>query len=157
MPAAENLGTIERFYAALGQHDGAAMAGCYAAGARFTDPVFGRLTDGEPGDMWRMLTERSADLRVELLEHDADEATGDAHWVARYTFGRTGRPVVNDVHSWFRFDAAGRIVVQQDEFDFWSWSRQALGRTGVLLGWTPVLQHSVRDKARAGLEAFRDR
>lgn len=157
VPAADNLATIERFYAALDRHDGEAMAACYSPGATFTDPVFAHLSDGEPADMWRMLTGRSADLRVELREHDADEGTGTAHWVARYTFGQTGRPVVNDVHSWFRFDGAGRIVVQQDDFDLWRWARQALGPVGLWLGWTPVLQHSVRDKARGGLEAFRER
>lgn len=157
MAAELNRATIARFYAALDAHDGATMAACYGPGARFSDPVFGRLVDGEPGDMWRMLTQRSADLRVELVDHDADDTTGDAHWVARYTFGQTGRPVVNDVRSWFRFDDAGRIVVQQDTFDFWRWSRQALGPRGLLLGWTPVLQHAVRDRARGGLEAFRER
>ena len=79
-----------------------------------------------------------------------------ARWVARYTFGQTGRPVVNDVRSLFQFDEAGLIADQHDDFDFWRWSRQALGPVGLLVGWTPVLQHSVRDKARAGLAAFRD-
>ena len=103
--------------------------------------------------MWRMLTARSADLRVELREHAVDGRWGTAHWVARYTFGQTGRKVVNDVRSEMRFDDAGLIVQQRDEFDFWRWSRQALGPVGLLLGWTPVLQHSVRDKARGGLAA----
>ena len=154
---APGLATIERLYAALDRHDGEAMAACYAPLATFTDPVFGSLADGEPGDMWRMLTSRSADLRVELREHSADGALGAAHWVAHYTFGQTGRPVVNDVRSELRFDDAGLIVRQRDEFDFWRWSRQALGPVGLLLGWTPVLRHSVRDKARGGLAAFRDR
>ena len=86
-----------------------------------------------------------------------DDDRGSAHWVARYTFAQTGRPVVNDVRSIFRFDTAGLIVDQQDDFDFWRWARQALGRRGLLLGWTPVLQHGVRDRAMAGLEAFRNR
>jgi hypothetical protein len=151
------LATIERLYAAMDAHDGETMAACYAPQATFTDPVFVKLADGEPGDMWRMLTARSADLRVELREHDVDGSWGTAHWVAHYTFGQTGRKVVNDVRSAMRFDDAGLIVTQRDEFDFWGWSRQALGPVGLLLGWTPVLQHSVRDKARGGLAAFRDR
>ncbi len=155
--AAPGLATIERLYAAMGRHDGEAMAACYAPGALFTDPVFVGLSDGEPADMWRMLTARSGDLRVELQEHDAEGDHGSAHWVAHYTFARTGRKVVNDVRSEFRFDAAGLVASQRDEFDFWRWSRQALGPVGLLLGWTPVLQHSVRDKARGGLAAFRDR
>jgi ketosteroid isomerase-like protein len=157
MGAAENRATVGRLYAAMDRHDGEAMAACYAVDAKFSDPVFVDLTGDEPGDMWRMLTSRSADLRVELVEHDADEREGTAHWMAHYTFAQTGRAVVNDVHSMFVFDDAGLIRVQRDEFDFWRWARQALGRRGQLLGWTPVLQHTVRDRARAGLEAFRDR
>ncbi len=153
---APGLGTVERLYAAMDAHDGEAMAACYAPGATFTDPVFVGLADGEPGDMWRLLTARSADLSVDLREREVEGDRGTAHWVARYTFGRTGRKVVNDVRSQFRFDAEGLILDQRDEFDFWRWSRQALGPVGLLLGWSPVLQHSVRDKARGGLNAFRD-
>ena len=157
MGAAENRATIERLYAAMDRHDGEAMAACYARNAKFRDPVFVDLVGDEPGDMWRMLTSRSTDLQVELVEHDADEREGTARWMAHYTFAQTGRPVVNDVRSMFVFDETGLIRVQLDEFDFWRWARQALGRKGQLLGWTPVLQHTVRDRARAGLEAFRDR
>lgn len=157
MAAEDNLRTIEALYAALDRGDGEAMAELYAPEATFTDPVFVGLADGEPGDMWRMLTSRAQDMSVELVGRDAEADRGRAHWVARYTFGQTGRPVVNDVRSVFRFDGSGRIVDQQDDFDFWRWARQALGRSGLLLGWTPVLQHRVRDRARAGLEAFRNR
>ena len=157
MAAEDNLRTIEALYAALDRSDGEAMAALYAPQATFTDPVFVGLSDGEPGDMWRMLTSRAQDMSVELVGRDAEDDRGTAHWVARYTFGQTGRPVVNDVRSLFRFDGTGRIVDQQDDFDFWRWARQALGRSGLLLGWTPVLQHQVRDRARAGLEAFRNR
>jgi ketosteroid isomerase-like protein len=157
MGAAENRATVERLYAAMDRHDGEAMAACYAADAKFSDPVFVGLTGDEPGDMWRMLTSRSSDLHVELVEHDADEREGDAHWVAHYTFAQTGRAVVNDVRSMFVFDETGLIRVQHDAFDFWRWARQALGRRGQLLGWTPVLQHTVRDRALASLAAYRDR
>lgn len=156
MGAAANLATIERLYAGMAARDGEAMAGCYAGDATFTDPVFGTLRDGEPQDMWRMLMGRSRELTVELVDHDADDTHGSAHWVARYTFGQTGRPVVNDVRSDFRFGVDGLISRQRDEFDLWRWARQALGLPGVLLGWAPVLQHSVRDRARGGLAAFSD-
>ena len=48
--------------------------------------------------MWRMLTGRATDLKIELHEHEADEEIGSAHWIARYTFS-TGRPVVNDIQA----------------------------------------------------------
>lgn len=147
---------LQRFYAALDSRDGATMAACYTRDATFSDPVFGRLTGDEPGAMWRMLTSRSSDLTVELVEHAADDQRGTAHWVARYTFGSTGRPVVNDIRSLFTF-RDGLIADQQDDFDFHRWARQALGGKGVVLGWTKGMQGAVRKQARAGLDAFRAR
>lgn len=103
--------------------------------------------------MWRMLTSRSGDLRVELVDRSA-QGQGVRHtWIARYTFAPTGRPVVNDVRSTFRF-ADGLIVEQRDAFDFSRWARQALGLPGLLLGWTPLLRASARRRARASLDAW---
>jgi ketosteroid isomerase-like protein len=154
MSAEANKQTIERFYEAFDKHDGDAMAACYAPGASFDDPVFPGLRGDEPGAMWRMLTGRSDDLRVELAEHDADDTSGSAHWLATYTFTQTGRPVKNDVRATFRFDGDGRITEHKDDFSFHTWSRQALGAPGLLLGWTPVLRGATQKKARASLHAF---
>ena len=149
----QNLDLLDRFYAAFDQHDGDAMAACYTTDATFADPVFPDLSGTEPGAMWRMLTARSKDLTVELVDRAAAGDTGSAHWIARYTFGQTGRRVVNDVQSTFRF-RDGLIAEQHDEFDLYRWTRQALGPTGLLLGWTPLVQGGVRRKARAGLDQF---
>ena len=73
--------------------------------------------------------------------------------MARYRFAQTGRQVVNDVHSRFRF-VDGLIAEQVDEFDFHRWSRQALGLNGLLLGWTPMLRRNVQRQARAGLDKY---
>jgi SnoaL-like domain len=82
---------IERFYDAFGRRDGTAMAACYAPNAHFSDPVFTDLRGPEVGAMWRMLTERGADLRIELLEHEEQADRGTARWRAHYTFSQTGR------------------------------------------------------------------
>ena len=103
--------------------------------------------------MWKMLTEAPGDLRIELLEHDADEASGTAHWKAHYVFTETGRPVVNDIHASFRF-RGGLILDHRDEFSFYAWARQALGAPGVLLGWTPIVRGAVRRKAAARLDEY---
>lgn len=145
---------LRDFYAAFDRRDGEAMATLYAPDATFSDPVFVGLRDGEPADMWRMLTSRSTDLRVELPECAADETTGSARWIARYTFAQSGRPVVNDVRSTFRF-RDGLVVEQTDAFGFWTWSRQALGTPGLLLGWTPIIRGKVQSTARASLASFR--
>jgi ketosteroid isomerase-like protein len=149
-----NEALIERFYAAFAERNGAAMAACYAPEVSFSDPVFPDLHGEEAGAMWRMLTERATDLRIELLEREAGDERGSARWRAHYTFTQTGRPVVNDVRASFRF-AGGLIVEHRDEFDFHRWARQALGPVGLVLGWTPMLRASVRRRARAGLEQFR--
>jgi len=144
---------IEAFYDAFDKRDGDRMAACYAPDAHFRDPVFTDLRGEEPGAMWRMLSGRADDLRVELLDHEADADRGSAHWRARYTFTQTGRPVVNDVRASFRF-ADGLIAKHVDEFGFHRWARQALGPTGLLLGWTPIVRSATRRRARASLDEF---
>src|SRR5262249_12079907 len=103
--------TVEAFYAAFNRRDGAAMAALYAPDGRFRDPVFGELSGTEAGAMWRMLTGRAEDLRVDLVEHD----DRSARWIAHYTFTQTGRPVVNDVRARFAF-RDGLIVEHIDTF-----------------------------------------
>jgi ketosteroid isomerase-like protein len=150
----QNRALIRTLYDSLDRHDGEGMAACYAPTAQFRDPAFGELSGAEAGDMWRMLTGRAEDLSVELADHDANDETGTAHWIAHYTFTDTGRPVVNDVRARFRF-ADGLIVEHVDEFSFFGWSRQALGPLGLALGWTPLLPILVRRRTRGRLDAFR--
>ncbi len=109
MPADANMATIERLYAAFAEGNGSAMTACYAPGAHFRDPAFGDLEGEDIGVMWRMLTGRAKDLKIELGEHEAGDDRGSAHWVARYTFS-TGRPVVNDIEARFSFAEAGKIA-----------------------------------------------
>jgi len=144
---------IRSLYAALDRHDGEAMAKLYAPDGRFRDPAFGELTGAEAGDMWRMLTGQTDDLKVELAAHSADGDVGEARWIAHYTFTSTGRPVTNDVRARFHF-RDGAIVDHVDTFSFWRWARQALGPTGWILG-LPPLSRLVRRRARRGLEEFR--
>jgi ketosteroid isomerase-like protein len=147
-----NRQLIERFYEAFGRCDGAAMSACYRDDAHFHDPAFGDLHGPEIGAMWRMLTGRATDLKIELHEHDADETTGSAHWIARYTFS-TGRPVVNDIHATFTF-ADGLIAEHIDDFDFRRWARQALGPAGIAVARLPPLRGKASAKARGQLDEF---
>ena len=152
MGADANRELIERFYAAFGRCDGAAMSASYAPDAHFCDPAFGDLEGPEIGAMWRMLTERATDLKIELHEHDAADDSGSAHWIARYTFS-TGRPVVNDIQAKLRF-ADGLIVDHIDDFDFRNWAKQALGPTGHLVALLPPLRKKARAQARGQLDEF---
>lgn len=149
-----NRETIERFYAAFGECNGAAMTACYASDAHFRDPAFGDLHGADIGAMWRMLTGRATDLKIELHEHDADDASGSAHWIARYTFS-TGRPVVNEIQATLRFDDNGLIADHVDDFDFRNWAKQALGPMGNLVAILPPLRRKARAKALDQLAAFK--
>jgi ketosteroid isomerase-like protein len=153
MSAEANRATIERLYEAFGQCNGSAMTACYAPGAHFRDPAFGDLEGEEIGAMWRMLTGRATDLKIELREHDAGEDSGSAHWIARYTFS-TGRPVVNDIQASFRF-ADGLIADHVDDFDFRNWAKQALGPSGHLVALLPPLRSKARAKALDQLATYR--
>ena len=152
MPTNRNNELIERFYRALQQRDGETMAACYRADAAFRDPVF-ELQGHRIGAMWKMLTSRGVDLRVEYGNVSAGDETGSADCQAWYTFSATGRPVHNVIHSTFRF-GDGLIAAQVDEFDFWRWSRQALGPAGLLLGWSPLLRRKVQAQAAKALDRF---
>ncbi len=151
--AEENRALIKRFYAAFGQMEGAVMAACYAPDATFEDPAFGELHGADIGSMWRMLTGRASDLKVELPSHDADESTGTANWIASYTFS-TGNHVVNDIQARFRFEN-GLIADHRDDFDFRRWARQALGPMGLLVATIPPLRSKARKKAIEQLAEFK--
>jgi hypothetical protein len=91
---------------------------------------------------------------IELHEHEADEQTGSAHWIARYTFS-TGRPVVNDIRASFRFDQAGLITDHVDDFNFRRWASQALGPIGHLVALLPPLRRKARAQALDQLATYK--
>ncbi|WP_422417296.1 nuclear transport factor 2 family protein [Pseudomonas sp. GZD-222] len=144
---------ITRFYQAFQRLDAEAMVACYSDDIVFSDPAFGTLRGKDAGDMWRMLTTRAKNFTLTFDSVKADEHSGAAHWVATYLFSQTGRTVINDIQARFVF-RDGKICEHHDTFDLWRWSRQALGTTGLLLGWTPMVQGKVRQQALKGLRAF---
>jgi ketosteroid isomerase-like protein len=151
-----NEAVITAFYSAFQQLDAEAMASCYSDDIQFSDPVFTNLQGVEAADMWRMLTSKAQNFSLTFDGIRADDASGEAHWVATYTFSQTGRTVVNDIEAKFVFKN-GKIVRHRDQFNLWKWARQALGLKGLLLGWTPFLQNAVRAQAAKGLTIFRSK
>lgn len=144
---------IERFYAAFARRDWAGMATCYHPEVHFSDEAFD-LHGADAGLMWRMLVTSGRDLTLEFRDISADERSGRAHWDARYTFSATGRKVLNRIDASFEF-RDGLIVRHVDRFDFWTWSRDALGMPGLLLGWSSLLRSKVRAQAAKNLAAFK--
>lgn len=152
--------TIEALYASFARLDGEAMQACYAEDARFDDEAFSLQGRREIGGMWRMLcdaTKSRPDAKAHWRLAVSKVTDRGAHWEADYLFSATGRTVHNVIDAEFEFDAQGLIRRQRDRFDFWRWSRQALGTPGLLLGWTPMLRHKVRATAAANLRKFLER
>jgi ketosteroid isomerase-like protein len=151
---AKNKEMINSFYEAFASHDAEAMAALYHDDIEFSDPVFGKLKGEEARNMWRMLIERGKEsLVIRHSNVEAGERTGRADWAADYLFSSTGKMVHNVVSASFEFKD-GKIVKHFDSFNFWKWSRQALGATGLLLGWTPFLKKKVSEQAKRGLEKY---
>jgi len=143
---------ITNFYHAFAQKDTQSMEACYHPKATFRDPIF-YLKQPSIMDMWRMLIERGADRKIELLKVRTRNNKVEATWKASYTFGSTGLPVVNTITSTFSF-SENKIYQQNDHFDFYKWASQSLGLKGKLLGWSSFLQNSVRKQAMQRLESY---
>jgi ketosteroid isomerase-like protein len=144
---------ITNFYSAFQRGDYATMQNSYHGNAEFSDPVFQNLDSKQVTAMWQMLLTSAKDLKVSFSDARADDTTGSCHWEAWYTFSRTGRPVHNIIEARFKFKD-GKIIQHKDTFDMWRWSRQALGTSGLLLGWSPIVQNKVRATAGKSLQKF---
>jgi hypothetical protein len=149
--------TIERFYAAFAQLDGEAMQACYAEDATFDDEAFSLKGRREVGGMWRMLCDATKAKGRDHWKLQVSQVTpNSAHWEAHYKFSATGRLVLNKIDARFEFNPQGLITRHRDRFNFWTWSRQALGLPGLLLGWSPFLKAKVRATAAGNLKRYLD-
>jgi hypothetical protein len=61
--------------------------------------------------------------------------------------------VNNKITAHLRFKN-GLIIEHTDAFDFYKWTRMALGLPGFLFGWSNFLQGRIQKSARKGLVAF---
>jgi hypothetical protein len=159
--ATQNQATINRFYTAFANLDAATMATCYADDVQFQDEVFTLNGKVDTVGMWTMLCSATAGSpkskaawHLDFSGVKADNTSGQAHWDANYLFSRTGRMVLNKIDAQFAFNDAGLIVKHHDRFNFWAWSRQALGAPGFLMGWTPFLRAKVQATANDNLQKF---
>ncbi len=154
-----NQQTIETFYGAFSRLDAKTMAGCYADDVTFDDEVFSLKGKREVAGMWRMLCEatqaKGADVwKLSFRDVHADADSGSAHWDAHYRFSATGRIVDNAIDARFSFNPAGLIVRHEDSFDFWKWSRQALGWKGYLLGLSGFMTKQIQKQTNGLLKSY---
>lgn len=151
MNANEQL--IQHFYTCFQNKDFKGMQACYADNAIFNDAVFKNLNAEQVKAMWEMLITKGKDMRLEFSQIKAYEKTGSAHWDAYYTFSSTGNKVVNRIDASFEFEN-GKIVKHTDDFSFYIWAKQALGISGLLLGWTSFLKKKIQNTALTNLNHF---
>lgn len=149
----ENKQLITRFFSAFQRVDYETMQECYHEDAIFFDPVFQDLNTAEVRDMWEMLCKNAKNFSLQFSEVEADDEYGTCSWVADYTFSHTGNKVTNKVKAYFKFHE-GKIIEHTDNFDLWKWSRQALGISGWVLGWSEVVQKKIRNRAQDNLAKF---
>jgi len=154
-----NQVTLEKFYNAFERLDSDTVATCYAADVQFDDEAFSLRGQSQVTGMWRMLCETTkakalANWKLVYRGIEARDKTGKAHWEADYRFSATGRQVHNVIDGVFTLDEQSLISTDRDSFNFWNWSRQALGTPGLLLGWTPFLRQKVKSTAAANLKKF---
>jgi ketosteroid isomerase-like protein len=146
-----NSEIIESFYTAFANADSEKMVLNYHDEIKFNDPAFGPLNGEQAKNMWRMLVRPSVEVTFSNVKSEGNK--GSADWQAVYIFTSTGRKVTNKIHAEFEF-RDGKIYRHTDTFNFWKWSIQALGFSGLMLGWTWMLRNKVREKANAQLRKF---
>lgn len=148
-----NKELIDQFYTAFQNKDYRKMQSIYADTAHFSDPVFPNLSSEEVKAMWEMFCKNGRDLTIDYEILRSSENSVDARWKAKYKFSATGNNVINIVDASFKIEN-GLIVRHIDQFNFYQWAKQALGYTGLLLGWTSYLKNTVRRQGARALNKF---
>jgi hypothetical protein len=144
---------IEKFYKGFRDRDWRQMVDCYHPQVEFSDPVFLNLTGKQACAMWHMLVSSAKDLEVTWSKIETHSEFGSCYWEAKYSFSKTGRKVHNTIAAKFKFEG-GKIILHNDQFDLWRWSRMALGVAGTLLGWSAQMKRKIRGMAMQNLYRF---
>jgi limonene-1,2-epoxide hydrolase len=149
----KNEQLLTTFYKAFQQRDYQTMQDCYTDDAVFNDEVFVNLNASEVRAMWEMLCKKGKDLELTFKNVNANEKSGKAEWTATYSFSKTKRKVVNHIYADFLF-SNGKICNHRDHFNFYAWTRQAFGLTGILFGWTNWLKAKIQKEGKKNLIPF---
>ncbi|WP_066220933.1 nuclear transport factor 2 family protein [Formosa haliotis] len=148
----ENL--ITKFYTSFSNGDINGMLACYHKEVVFQDPVFGKLKGERAFKMWEMLLSQKKETTIITFQDvQATTECGSANWVATYLYGDKKRKVTNRVHANFKFKD-GKIIEHIDTFDLWTWTKQAMGVPGYLLGWTAFMKHKIQETTNKNLDRF---
>ena len=146
---------IEQFYMGFQALDAEQMLKYYSDEVIFEDPAFGILRGKKAHNMWKMLckSQQGKDFKLDFSKVSYSGTKGSAHWEAWYDFSKTGRRVHNIIEAEFEF-SDGMIIRHIDRFNLYRWSRQALGITGALIGWTGFFRKGLQRQTNAMLVKF---
>lgn len=147
--------TVEQFYEAFHNLDAEEMVRLYHPEIEFEDPAFGKLKGERAKNMWRMLcsSQKGKDFKTSYSLAHFDSENANAHWEAFYTFTQTGRKVHNKVYASFILKD-GLIIKHVDDFNLYTWSKQALGLKGLLIGYTSFFKKKLQEQTNKLLDAF---
>jgi ketosteroid isomerase-like protein len=145
---------LQKFYNSFSTGNAQAMMDCYHDNITFQDPAFGILKGDRAKFMWEMLlSKKDSDLKIDYKILKTDDNYGKVNWTARYNYGPKKRKVVNKVTANFEFKD-GKIIKHTDDFNLWTWSKQALGTSGYLLGWSPYMRDQIQKKTGKLLSSY---
>ncbi|KAA6346349.1 hypothetical protein EZS27_006131 [termite gut metagenome] len=145
---------INKFYQSFASGDVESMITCYHDDVVFHDPAFGTLHGERAKSMWRMLLNRAdGNIKIQFRNVEANDISGRADWLAEYHYGPHKRKVINNVSAKFEFKD-GKIIKHTDHFDLWKWTKQALGTTGYLLGWSTFMKNKIQKMTNDSLAKF---
>ncbi|MDO6492994.1 MAG: nuclear transport factor 2 family protein [Cellulophaga sp.] len=149
-----NKELIQKFYTSFSNADIKGMLSCYHDDITFTDPAFGTLQGNRAKAMWQMLLSRSnGGTQITFNSITTNKNKGSVHWKAVYTYGSKKRKVTNNITANFTF-LDGKIIEHVDTFNLWNWSKQALGISGYLLGWSSFFKSKIQTKTNNLLDTF---
>ena len=150
----DNEAVITKFYTSFANADAASMIALYDDDVSFSDPVFGILKGEQAKSMWKMLVRPGIVITFGGIKSKGNKVY--ANWQAEYVYTPTKRKVVNKIKAEFEFKN-GKIITHVDKFSLWNWSSQALGMTGLLLGWTSTVKHKIKSMDNASLRSFMEK
>lgn len=130
------------------------MTAFYHKDVVFYDPAFGHIRGNRVLAKWFMFIENCGDdLNISFSDLQANDHNASAKWTATYYYGPEKRKVVNQGVGTF-YIQNGKILQHTDHFDLWSWSRQALGFKGYLLGWTKSMKLKIQQESSKRLSRY---
>lgn len=100
-----------------------------------------------------LLSQKKESTIITFNSIQASSEKGTVNWIAEYFYGEKKRKVINKVNASFKFKE-GKIIEHTDTFNLWEWTKQAMGITGFLMGWTSFMKDKIQATTNKNLDDF---